>query len=762
MTPVAGGAGSLSLTAKLYAWLAAVVLIVSAAHAVVSQVFERAQIERTVREHCERLAKRLEVSLRRSVWEYDRATIHDTVLAEMAEPVLAGVVVRSSIDDRLLCAVARDVDGAVVETEGPPALAGLIETERTITQVENGRRVVVGSVSVHLDPAVERQDLLSAFLTETLEGLILLVAVLVIVGVVFGPSLVQPLELLRRRMVATADAVRAHGDIQSLATEDPLAGRRGIFAEVRAMGRGFQAAVAAVVEAQRALRENEAGLRTTLDSIGDGVVATDTLGRVLRMNRVAEALSGWHRADARGKLLGEVLDFRDEERGRPVAATLEQALAGDRVEQGEGRLVLRSRDGSQVRVVATASPVRGPGGAVEGMVVVIRDVTARVRLETELRQAQKMESIGQLAGGIAHDFNNMLTGIMGSADFLRARLKDEPRLLRLADTILDAAARAGDLTGQLLAFSRRSGADRRPVDGHAAIDAAIALLERSIDPRIRIERSLGARRHVINGNGGQIENALINLAVNARDAMPDGGRLTFRTCEVEIDAGHEQARAFGLEPGSYLRIEVSDTGCGIDPAVRDRIFEPFFTTKDVGQGTGLGLAAVYGTVREHRGAIGVDSTPGVGSTFYLLLPLVAAVVPSSTRSTDGEPFDGRGLQVLIVDDEEVVREMATSLFEELGFVVETASDGQAGLEAFHQHRSRLRLVVLDLAMPRLSGQDVLTRIRALDAVMPVLLVSGFIGDTDLARLVDDPHTSFVAKPYRLKELVRTLQDLGLG
>jgi PAS domain S-box-containing protein len=377
----------------------------------------------------------------------------------------------------------------------------------------------------------------------------------------------------------------------------------------------------------------------------------------------------------------------------------------------------------------------------------------RRQLEVQLRQVQKMEAVGQLAGGIAHDFNNMLGAIMGSADLLAQRTADDPAARELVSMVVEATERAADLTRQLLAFARNRTADPRPTDLHRAITDAVALLRRSIDPSIRVHLDLAATGAVVLADPARLQSAVLNLGLNARDAMPAGGEFAIATGELELDAGQCAASPFPLRPGRHLVVTVSDTGVGMGKAVLDRVFEPFFTTKPQGRGTGLGLAMVYGTVKDLHGAITVASSPGAGTSFRILLP--ASATAADTAPPVEAAAHGHGC-VLVVEDEPVVRTMAECMLASLGYRVLLAADGREGVDLYTANRWSVDAVLLDLVMPRMNGRETFLALRRLDPLLPMVLTSGFSRDLVVDELRALGRCGFVAKPYRTVELGRAI------
>jgi signal transduction histidine kinase/ActR/RegA family two-component response regulator len=377
------------------------------------------------------------------------------------------------------------------------------------------------------------------------------------------------------------------------------------------------------------------------------------------------------------------------------------------------------------------------------------------RTSEQLRQSEKMQAIGQLAGGVAHDFNNQLSGIMGFAEMLAERLED-PELKKYADQILTASTRAADLTRQLLAFGRKGKYLNVPTDIHKVIGEVVDLLNRSIDKRIEIKRCLEANPSVVVADPTQLQNAILNLALNARDAMPQGGMLSFVTSVVFLEAQPDEE----LKPGRYVQISVTDTGVGMDAATKKRLFEPFFTTKEVGKGTGLGLASAYGTIKNHGGTIRVYSELGHGSTFRVYLPVLeegaGPVVPEVAVSAPS----GHG-RVLLVDDEPVILEVGAAMLRRQGYEVVTCSDPREAVALYGRDWRSIDLVILDMVMPKMGGRDVFLAMREINPAVKALLASGFSINGEAQGIMNLGVMAFVSKPFRLADLAQGVAR-GLG
>jgi len=501
-------------------------------------------------------------------------------------------------------------------------------------------------------------------------------------------------------------------------------------------------------------REQEAWLRVTLESINDGIVTTDRQGRIRQMNKAMENLTGWSFTEAAGKPLAGVLHLLRSDSREPCPCPAEQVLTVGTICAVEKDLILLARNGDEYRVADSGAPIRNSLGEVSGAVLVFHDVTEEFLREMQLNQSRKLEAVGQLAGGVAHDFNNMLGGIVGSAEILARHLGQEHPLQKHIATILKARENAASLIRKLLAFSRKDTLVVAPMDIHTAIVNAHSLLEHSLDKNIAINRDFKAVQPIVDGDSVQVENAVINLCVNAAQAMDEGGVITISTDNVELDEIFCQGSPFAINPGNYVQIGIHDTGAGIPPDLLDRIFEPFFTTKALGKGTGLGLSAVYGTIKGHQGCISISSEVGVGTVFYLYLP-VSSTVPHHFVEQENTLAQGSGC-ILIIDDEPVIRTTTAAILEQLGYRVVLAKDGPEGVETFKTHSDRIDLVLLDMIMPRMGGVTCAKALRAIDADVKILICSGFMKEESLFELQRLGITEFIKKPYRRAELARAV------
>jgi two-component system cell cycle sensor histidine kinase/response regulator CckA len=488
-------------------------------------------------------------------------------------------------------------------------------------------------------------------------------------------------------------------------------------------------------EITRELMVQKSHLELVLESLGEGLLELTGETRVVYANRSALEVLGL----AEERLLGRRLEELVPEGQRTVLRALLNAGGP------QGELLLTDR-----QISLRLYPSREPGGRT---VVLLTDVTERRRMEERLRLAQRLESIGTLAAGVAHDFNNLLMAVEGNASLILADLNpSHPHYGRLAD-IERQVQSAKRLTGQLLSYSRRGRYESRVFDLNELVRDTAETYGR-MRKQLTIQMELASDLDRIVGDAGQIEQMLLNLLLNAGDAMSGGGNITIAT----RNATHRDILSgqFTVREGSYVLLTVQDTGVGMDAATLERIFEPFFTTKEMGRGTGLGLASVYGTVKGHRGYIEVDSLPGRGSSFRVFLP-----AHNPTKEAAGKPAPRResGRTVLLVDDEGPVREVVGDMLKSLGYSVLRAASGEEALRLLAKHRNRVELAVLDLIMPGMNGAEAFRRLRELRPDLSVLLSSGYSSGAEAERLLKEKACAFLQKPFGLAALKDSLEQL---
>jgi two-component system, cell cycle sensor histidine kinase and response regulator CckA len=404
-----------------------------------------------------------------------------------------------------------------------------------------------------------------------------------------------------------------------------------------------------------------------------------------------------------------------------------------------------------------AVPIKDEKGAVINVIELSRDITEHRRLEEQLRQAQKMEVVGQLAGGIAHDFNNILTAIIGYGNLIQMKTEKGGPLYSYTEQILTSAERAANLTHSLLAFSRKQVIALRPVDLNDIVRRVEKLLARLISEDIELRTVFEERVLNVMADSVQIEHALINLVTNSRDAMPEGGLLTIETSVIEIDEEFLGTHDYG-RPGTYAVVSVIDTGTGIDENVKEKIFEPFFTTKEVGKGTGLGLSMVYGIVKQHEGYIDVESKPGRGSTFRILLPLTDIKVEKA-EETGFVNIRGGTETILVAEDDAAVRKLTGDMLRNSGYEVITAGDGEDALMRFLENKDRVRLLLLDVIMPRMNGKEAHDKIHKINPGIKVIFLSGYTDEIIKEKEAGDENLIFLSKPVPTDILLKKVREV---
>jgi PAS domain S-box-containing protein len=508
-------------------------------------------------------------------------------------------------------------------------------------------------------------------------------------------------------------------------------------------------------KAQEALRESERMAQDIIAGSLDGFVQIDGSGSIIEWNPQAEVIFGWSRLEALGKRLTELYlppDFQTHDRALAERMTAPNGdiRAGERFEYDAVR-----KDGRKIRVEAALTALQRHDGYVFNGFV--RDITDKVAAAEQLRQAQKMESVGQLTGGIAHDFNNMLTVITGTIDFLADAVSDKPELVGIARMISEAAERGAELTSHLLAFARRQPLQPRRIDINALMAESGKLLRPALGEHIEIEIVPNQSLWPALVDPNQLTSALLNLAVNARDAMAEGGKLTLEASNVVLDQAYAD-RNSEVKPGNYVLIAVSDTGYGIPEAIRERIFEPFFTTKEVGKGTGLGLSMIYGFVKQSNGHIKVYSEEGHGTTFRIYLPRAGEQAETALEAFSDSDIKGGNETILIVEDDALVRGSVTAQLQSLGYKTLSAAGAAEALRMV-EDGAQFDLLFTDVIMPgKMNGRQLAEEIAKRRSRLKVLFTSGYTENAIIHHGRLDPGVLLLAKPYRKIELARMLRN----
>ena len=503
-----------------------------------------------------------------------------------------------------------------------------------------------------------------------------------------------------------------------------------------------------------ALRESEQKYRTIIDTIADGYHETDLSGKMTLFNHSLCEILGYSREELQDMGYRE---FMDELNAQKVYEAYNEVYRTGRANPGFHYEIIR-KDGTRRHCVVSIALIKDPSGQSTGFRGIFRDVTERVHLEDQLRQAAKMEAIGQLAGGMAHDFNNILTAIIGYSDVLIQQLGDNSSHSEKALHINRAAMRAANLTRQLLAFSRKQILDLRPVNLNETLTSFEKMLRPLIGENIELVIAPDSDAAKTMSDPGQIEQILFNLAINARDAMPAGGRLTIETKNAFLD--EEYARAHTeVQPGPYVMLAVSDTGNGMDSYVLSRIFEPFFTTKEKERGTGLGLSTVYGIVKQHRGHVSAYSEVGRGTTFKVYLPVIKDPSDQESRPA-GVLTELRGTEtILVVEDEEIVRELTSEVLQALGYKVLQAADPREAARVSKLHGGPIHLMVTDVVLPQMDGKRLYLLLSPLFPDMKALFVSGYAENAIVHHGVLDAGVNFLHKPFTVEGLTKTVRKI---
>ncbi len=502
------------------------------------------------------------------------------------------------------------------------------------------------------------------------------------------------------------------------------------------------------------LRESEQWYSTTLLSVGDAVIATDKKGLIKSMNKVAEELTDWTQEEAAGKPLPEVFHIINEQTRERCENPVEKVLETGKIIGLANDTVLIKKNKNEIIIADSGAPIRDINGEIVGVVLVFRDITEKIAMEVELRQAQKMESIGTLAGGIAHDFNNILGIILGNTELSLDDIPEwNPAHMHMKE-IRQACLRARDVVRQLLSFARKEEQKQKPLKLAPIIKESLTLLRSSIPASIDIRNNITTDSETIMGDPTQIHQVLLNLCTNATDAMYEkGGVLDIRLDAVTI--GEDTISSYpGLDAGGYVKLSVSDTGEGIPDNVKNNIFEPYFTTKEIGKGTGMGLAVVHGIVGHHHGMIKVDTEPGRGTSFNVMLPVIEE---EEVISQIPEKIQGGNEKILFVDDEESMVRIGVQGLEKLGYQVVGTTDPVEAIELLKTNIDSLHLVITDMTMPGMTGVTLARELVKIRSDIPVILCTGYSEKIDKKKAEEIGVHSVLMKPLVMSEIAQTIR-----
>ncbi len=551
-----------------------------------------------------------------------------------------------------------------------------------------------------------------------------------------------------RDFAAESEFITAIAGLVSVGLKNAL-----LHEQVTTQARELEERITSQEEAEAAVVAEKNKLEAVLSAIQDGITVQDRDFRIIYQNHIHQEKIGDHQ--------GEYCYRAYYDRNQVcVDCPLSQAFTDGRIHHYQ---TCYQGDDGEVCLEISASPVRDAGGEIVAGVEVVRDVTEAKQLAAQLLQAQKMESIGRLAGGIAHDFNNVLTTIMGYSELAMLRFGPEDQdTLNDLEQIRSAGEKAAILTRKLLTFSRKQALVSTAVNINLLVENLSRMLKRMIGEDVILDLRLGEGIAAIKGDPAQLEQVLMNLAVNARDAMPAGGHLHIETRRVDIDADSNISRG-ELVPGPYVMLAVADDGCGMDPKVREKVFEPFFTTKEVGKGTGLGLATVFGIVKQHKGGIHLYSEPGHGTTFKIYFPLDNG---TATTAKEEEPLltamVGGHETILVVDDEPVIRALVVDTLAPLGYRIFGAASGAEALELLEKPQVEIDLLLSDIIMPRMHGAELARRVKEIYPGIKVIFITGYLDSS--VRKGMDPEATVLMKPLspsRLAANIRRVLDSGI-
>jgi PAS domain S-box-containing protein len=493
-------------------------------------------------------------------------------------------------------------------------------------------------------------------------------------------------------------------------------------------------------------------LTAAIEQAAESVIITDTEANIIYVNPAFERITGYSRAEVIGQ------NPRLLKSGRQAPAFYQDLWSTITAGQvWRGHFINKKKDGTLYTIDATIAPVKNEQGDIVNYVGVRRDITRELQLEEQYRQAQKMQAVGQLTAGIAHDFNNLLTAINGFAELTRFRLPADHALQEMLGKILDSGQAAASLVKQLMIFSRKQVLELTVLDLNTVVVNIEKMLQRIIGEQIILKTALAPDLGLVKVDAAQMEQVIVNLAVNARDAMPNGGRLTIETANVMLDEAYS-ALHLDMPPGEYVQLAVSDNGTGMNDEVKARLFEPFFTTKASGQGTGLGLATVFGVVKQSRGHIRCYSEVGVGTTFKIYLPCAEGVTAPVTREEIGDLPRGNET-ILLVEDDPAVRDLTAHLLRQQGYTVLEAADDQSALRLDREHSGPIHLLLTDVVIPGANGKILAGELQQIRPELKVLFMSGYTDNTIAHHGVLEPDIAFLSKPFTATSLTRKVREV---
>ncbi len=517
-------------------------------------------------------------------------------------------------------------------------------------------------------------------------------------------------------------------------------------------------------EAQEALRKNEELYRNLIETSPDAIILFDQFGNIIVGNSMAAEFLG---VESHKELVNQnCFRFIHPGEFHRIKRYLDNSPE-KQVKNLECQIQRTDKTSFPAELSISVTFIKDDHPTC--YLGICRDIAARkqaelekMNLEEQFRTLHKMEAIGQLAGGIAHDFNNILGAISGYAELIKQKYSSDQRLEKYSTMILSAATRASDLTNKLLTFSRRGKLETTPFSTHSVLVDLLDLLERTIDKRIRIKRELMARKPIVCGDPAQFQTAIMNIALNARDAMAEGGDLLLRTEDIQIDENFSKQKAYSISPGPYIKITVSDSGTGMDEKTLSKIFEPFFTTKEQGKGTGLGLASVYGAIKSHNGYIEAQSELGKGSVFSIYLPVVDEKEQVIRKKSDPRLLAGKG-SILVVDDEIFLSHALKEMLSWIGYTAITFNNGSDAIDYYRNHANSVDLIILDLMMPGMGGRECVKLFKEINSQVKIIISSGYALEEERQRLFREGVIDILQKPFMSTQLSQVIHNaLGIS
>lgn len=718
-----------SLKVTIYSHVILMIFAINILVTIVSFLVASSEIDEFLENESLQIADRVSQSLAFPFWNLDSTGVSEILDAQMKNTNTKAIILHESTSSNQFSPGLLKLRNGEIREIGLNDEIELKFHTREEIYFEDEK---LGEVTVVLTDFFLRKLLIQNELRDTFFELLFLLLLSVPISIMISKKILNPVKRISNNF---NEVVQSHFE-QTVAPveERELQGINTIFENVRLT----------LIETFEDIQKNEKNLTTTLNSISDGIITLNDELIIQRINPGAELFFSYELHLNNSVSISDIIKFKNND--DDFFSLLETNTFWST------RSTIITADENEMIVDITGSPVLDSENRKIGLVITIRDKTDELKIEEELKQRRKMESLGQLSGGVAHDFNNMLGGIIGFSELLSDSLDDDSEEFSYVQNILSAATSAADLTAKLLAFSRKGKMVSTPFSIHKSCESSLSLLKRTIDKTINISSNLKANEHFVTGDPSQIQNAILNLCINAKDAMGEGGSLTITSENRTLDDDN----VYSLPAGNYITIDITDTGSGIPEEIQSKIFEPFFTTKEVGKGTGLGLAAVYGAVQNHNGTISVQSQIGKGTTFTLLFPVVttsASFVEERHHENNIKEFNKR---VLVVDDEKIIRVMLDKIISDMGGEVTQAADGVEAVALFREKHEAIDLVILDMVMPNMNGDQCFKELQEIDNSVPIIVSSGFDKNSSITMLLENGAKGYLHKPFNIHELTEKL------